>query len=114
MFATRVNVKVDKSAFYVGPESEGTDAFSYNRGDVNFSYVFPQFSIIQLLLRKIEYENVEGVIFVPLFTTQAWFTRLTRILVSDPLLFPPSKKALYFPYMKKIIPEIPNVKLLNY
>ena len=35
-----------------------------------------------------------------------------RILVSDPLTLPTSKKALYFPYRKKTIPEMPGMKLL--
>ena len=56
--------------------------------------------------------NAEGVIFVPFLTTQTLFSRLTRILVSDPLLLPPSKKDLYFPDRRKTIPKIPSVKLL--
>ena len=58
--------------------------------------------------------NAEGVIFVPFLTTQTLFSRLTRILVSDPLLLPPSKKDLYFPDRRKTIPKIPSVKLLAF
>ena len=58
--------------------------------------------------------NAEGVIFVPFLTTQTLFSRLTRILVSDPLLLPPTKKDLYFPDRAKTIPQIPSVKLLAF
>ena len=39
-------------AFYVEPDSEGTDAFSYI-WESEFFYAFPPFSVIQLVLRKI-------------------------------------------------------------
>ena len=93
------------------PDSVGTDAFSFS-WQCEFFYAFPPFSITHTVLRKIENEQAEGIIIVPLFTTQPWFTRILRILVSDPLTLPTSKKALYFPYRKKTIPEMPDMKLL--
>ena len=70
-----MNAEVDRYyAFYVESDSGAeTDAFTYNRGGgggggVNFSTfshhflcIPPPFSIIPLLLRKIECENAEGV-----------------------------------------------------
>ena len=93
------------------PDSVGTDAFSFI-WQCEFFYAFPSFSVISTVLRKIENEQAEGIIIVPLFTTQPWFTRLLRILVSDPLTLPTSKKALYFPYRRKNIPEMLDIKLL--
>ena len=93
------------------PDSVGAVAFSFS-WQSEFFYAFPTFSIIHTVLRKIENEQTEGIIIVPLFTTQPWFTRLLRISVSDPLTLPTSKKAFYFPYRKKTIPEMPDVKLL--
>ena len=93
------------------PDSVGTDAFSFS-WQCEFFYAFPPFSITHTVLRKIENEQAEGIIIVPLFTTQPWFTRILRILVSDPLTLPTSKKALYFPYRRKTIPEISDIKLL--
>ena len=51
---------------------------------------------------------------LPLFTTQPWFIRLLRILVSGPLTLPTSKKALHVPCRRKTIPEIADIKLLAY
>ena len=93
------------------PDSIGTDAFSFS-WQCEFFYAFPLFSIIHTVLRKIENEQAEGIIIVPLFTTHPWFTRLLETLVSDPFTQPTSKKALYFPYRRKTIPEMPDVKLL--
>ena len=100
-------------AFYVEPDSVGTDAFSFS-WQCEFLYAFPPFSIIHTVLRKIENEQGERIKILPLFTTQLWFIRLLRILVSGPLTLPTSKKALYFPYRRKIIPKIPDIKLLAY
>ena len=78
-------------------------------GNVNFfmhSHLSQQFTV----LRKIENEQAEGIIIAPFITTQPWFTRLLRILVSDPVTLPTSKKALYFPYRRKTISEMPDVK----
>ena len=45
----------------------------------------------------------ERIIIVPLLTTQPWFTKLLRILVSDLTTLLTSKKALCFPYRRKTI-----------
>ena len=112
LFASRANTKVSRYyAFYVEPDSVGTGAFSFS-WQCEFFYAFPHFSIIDTVLRKIENEQAEGIIIVPLFTTQPWFIRLLRILVRDPFTLPTSKKALYFPYRRKTKPEMPDIKLL--
>ena len=100
-------------AFYVEPDSVGTDAFLFS-WQCEFFYAFPPFSIIHTVLRKIENEQGVGIIMLPLFTTQPWFIRLLRILVSGPLTLPTSKKALYVPCRRKTISEIPDIKLLAY
>ena len=56
-------------AFFVEPDSEGTDAFSYIWGS-EFFYAFPPFSVIQLVLRKIKCDNAERVIAITFFITQ--------------------------------------------
>ena len=61
--------------------------FFHTTGKMNF-YVFFLFSIIQKVLKKHEKEQVKEIIILPLFTAQAWFTRLLRILVSDTLTSP--------------------------
>ena len=73
------------------PDSVGTDAFSFS-WQCEFFYAFPPFSITHTVLRKIENEQAEGIIIVPLFTTQPCFIRLLRILVSAHLHYQQVKK----------------------
>ena len=53
-------------------------------------YVFPPFSCIPQVINKMELESATGILVVPLFTTQPWFTRLLKIVTSEPLLLPKS------------------------
>ena len=69
--------------------------------------MFPPFAIISKVLSKIEAEMATGILIVPLFTTQSWFTRLLRLLIHEPLLLPKSNTSLYFPCRRKTIPTLP-------
>ena len=42
------------------------------------------FFFISQVLNKIEVEFATGILLVPLFTTQFWFTRLLRTFTSEP------------------------------
>ena len=57
-------------------------------------------------------ESAIGILVVPLLTTQPWFTRILRILTSEPLLLPKSHTYLHFPYRLKNPPNIPNFLLI--
>ena len=84
LFASRVNCKVNWYYSYsLEPEAIGIDAFSYCWNNETF-YAFPPFSIISKVLSKIEAEMATGILIVPLFTTQSWFTRLSRLLIHEP------------------------------
>ena len=112
LFASRVNCKVNRYYSYnLEPEAIGIDAFSYCWSNEIF-LAFPPFAIISKVLSKIEAEMATGVLIVPLFTTQSWFTRLLRLLIHEPLLLPKSNTSLYFPYRRKIMPTLPNVALI--
>ena len=112
LFASRVNCKVNRYYSYnLEPEALGIDAFSYCWSN-EILYAFPPFAIISKVLSKIEAEIATGVLIVPLFTTQSWFTRLLRLLIHEPLLLPKSNTYLYFPYRRKIMPTLPNVALI--
>ena len=80
-------------------------------GSRNIFMHFP-FSCIPQVINKIELESATGILVVPLFTTQPWFTRLLRILTSEPLLLPKSHTCLYFPYRLRNPPNISNFRLI--
>ena len=66
------------------------------------------FSCIPQIINKIEAESATGILVVPLFTTQHWFSRLLRIPTSEPLLLPKSHTCLYFTYRLRNSQNIPN------
>ena len=107
-----VNCKVNRYYSYnLQPESIGIDAFSYRRSNETL-YAFPPFTIISQVLSKIKAEMGAGVLIVPLFTTQSWFTRLLRLFIHEYLLLPKFNTSLYFLYREKTMPTLPYVALI--
>ena len=92
------------------PEACGDDAFSFSWQQEHF-YAFPPFSCIPQVINKIELESATGILVALLFTTHLWFTRLLRILTSEPLLLTKFHTCLYFPYRLRNPPNIPNFRL---
>ena len=58
---------------------------------------FPPFSLILRCLKKIEMEEVEGIIIVVVWPTQTWFPKLMSRLVEPPRLLPVIRGTLYLP-----------------
>ena len=112
LFASRINAKVGRFYSY-NPHAEacGHDTFTF-LWQQEHSYAFAPFSCIPQVINKIELESATGILAVPLFTTQPWFTRLLRILTSEPLLLPKSHTCLYFPYRLRNPPNISNFRLI--
>ena len=111
LFASQINVKVGYFYSYTpDPEACGHD-FSFSWQEEHF-YAFPPFCCIPQVINKIELESGTGTLVVPLFTTQSWFTRLLRILTSEPLLLPKSHACLYFPHRLRNPPNFPNFQLI--
>ena len=83
MFASRLNYKVkDYVAWRPDPGAKFTDAFCVN-WEPYFFYGFPPFSLISQCLKKIEEDKATGVLIVPYWTTQAWFTILKNLLIDS-------------------------------
>ena len=111
-FSSRVNCKVSRYySWALKPEAIGIDVFSYHWSNENF-YAFQPFVVISRVMSKIETEMATGVLILPLFTTQPWFTRVLSLLIHKPLLILKSKTSLYFPYKKKTMQTLANVALI--
>ena len=112
LFASRANFKVDKYiSYYPDPDANGVNAFAISWSDLQF-HAFQPFAIISKVISKIENEKAEGIMVVPIFTTQVWFPRVMRLLIDYPLLLPDSNKSLFFPYRMKKLPVLPSTKLM--
>ena len=97
MFASRLNYKVkDYVAWRPDPGAKFTDAFCVN-WEPYFFYGSPPFSLIAQCLKKIEEDKATGVLIVPYWTTQAWFTILMNLLIDNPVVLPQSDNLLLLP-----------------
>lgn len=98
LFASRLNYQIKPFVSWKpDPEALAVDAFSLNWELYTNFYAFPPFSLINRVLQKIEQDQCQGFIIVPLWNTQVWFPRLLRLLVDTPLILPKSKTMLTLP-----------------
>jgi hypothetical protein len=88
IFASRLNRKVSRYySWHPDPQAEAVDAFTVSWTN-SFIYAFPPFSIIPATLQKWRHDRAEGILLVPYWPTQPWFTEVARLLVRSPLLIP--------------------------
>ena len=59
-----------------------------------FAYAFPPFCLIQRILAKVERDQTDMVLIVPLWTTAVWFPHLLRLLTTNPVLLPRGRNLL--------------------
>ena len=80
-FASRLNFKVSTYASWKpDPGAKYVNAF-YMSWYEHYFYAFPPFSVIAACLQKIDQNQATGVLVVPMWQTQPWFTTLLHLLV---------------------------------
>ena len=87
------------------------DAFSFDWPKYKI-YAFPLFNLIPRVLLKIENEKTGGILIVPIFVNQSWFSRLLTLLIKEPLWLLISDISLTFPYRRKFISYLPKTRLM--
>ena len=94
LFASRLNFKVSTYASWKpDPGTKYVNAF-YMSWNEHYFYAFPPFSVIAACLQKIDQDQATGVLVVPIWQTQPWFTTLLHLLVDYPLRLPQSNHLL--------------------
>ncbi len=84
LFASHLNFQLKPYvAWMPDPGARFTDAFTLDWSSFVF-YAFPPFSMITIVLRKIEYDGAKGILVIPNWPTQVWFPLLRRLLVAEP------------------------------
>ena len=73
------------------------DAFSLDWRELYF-YAFPPFSLINRVLQKVEQDQSQGIIIVPMWNTQVWFPRLLHLLIDVPVTLPKGPRTLLLPF----------------
>ena len=66
---------------------------------INF-YCFPPFRLIGKVLAKINHDQANGTLIVPVWTTQAWFPVALRMVVAPSLLLPQIDNLVTLPFDK--------------
>ena len=95
LFASRLNRQLNKFVSWMpDPEALTSNAFSISWSKYK-PYLFPPFSLLPKVIRKIQDDQVsKAVLVVPYWTTQAWFPLLLEILIRNPMLIRPQKNLL--------------------
>ena len=84
LFASRLNHQLEHYVSWKpDPGGIAVDAFSFNWHSYNF-YAFPPFSLIPRCLQKTCVDRASGIIVVPLWPIQTWFSRLLQMLYQHP------------------------------
>ena len=87
LFASRHNAKLTNFCSWRSePGAMFVDAFTLDWSKCSF-YAFPPFSLITRCLQKVQVEQAEGLMIVPLWPTQAWFSRIMQMLTDYPQVF---------------------------
>lgn len=96
LFASRLNKKCQKFISWLSdPEAYKIDAFTTDWSKYYF-YAFPPFAMILRALQKIIKDRAEGILVVPLWTTQPWYPIFKALLIDRPIIFKPKSTLLTF------------------
>ncbi len=88
LFASRLNKQLPKYvAWRPDPKAVAIDAFSLSWSD-SYVYLFPPFSLLTKVLRKVGEEGVDALLVYPEWETQPWFPRLHKMMVGTPTKLP--------------------------
>jgi hypothetical protein len=104
LFASYLNRQLPRYvAWHPDPQASFVDAFSISWSN-EFFYAFPPFSLIRRCLEKITVDTAEGILVVPAWPTQTWYTQVLQMLFQQPklILWTSERDLLIHPSAKKV------------
>ena len=88
LFASKYNSKLPQYvSFTPDPNALAVNAFSLTWTDIN-SYLFPPFSLLGMVLQKVQLDQSTATLVAPIFHTQPWFPSLLEMTCNQPYLLP--------------------------
>ena len=98
MFASKENYQLQNYYSYTpDPQAIGVDAFAHSWKNIN-CYLFPPFSLVGTVLRKVEEDRVDYALLIsPIWTTQSWFPHLLHLIAGPCYILPKTDNLLMFP-----------------
>lgn len=114
LFASRLNNQLPKYCSWRGdPNAWENNALTLDWTRLHNCYAFPPFSLIPAILQKIDAEQADMVLIVPLWRGQMWFSQLLRMLCKRPILLPRKKNLLTHPQdPDRVHPLLPKTQFL--
>ena len=113
MFASRLDKQFPRYiSFRPDPGAYLVDAFSAQWNKLN-GYYFPPFSLIPRVLQKLEQDKATGIVVIPRWPTQVWYSMAMRMLISCPVLLQHNARLLLLPrHPQKVHPLHKKLDLL--
>ena len=112
LFASRLNAQVET---YVSwrpqPMAKFVDAFSIEWSQF-FFYAFPPFCLISRCVQKIIHDQASGILVIPRWTTQPFFTVVLSLLIDMPRVLKASAQNLIHPALDSPHPLHQRLELL--
>ena len=100
LFASRINHQLETYVSWrPDPGAAYIDAFTVDWTRFTNGFAFPPFCLITRCLQKIVQDQATIILVVPLWPTQAWFSRLVSLLVLPPRVFKVTKDVLTNPLL---------------
>ena len=87
------------------------DAFTMSWSDFYF-YAFPPFALILRVLAKIKIERAYGIMEVPAWRNQPWFSIFEKLIIGEAIIFEPNENLLLSPYRTKPHPRAQYLTLI--
>ena len=111
LFASRLNNQLPSYASWMpDPGAKFIDAMSYVWENL-YTYIFPPFSMIWPVVKKISKESDNALIIAPLWPAQTWFPYLMELAIQLPMVIPST--LLQFPGLpEKTHPLAPKLKMI--
>ena len=100
LFASRLNHQTDKYlSWKPDPFAFAVDAMTERWSDW-FFYAFPPFNMLGRVLQKVQIDQCKGIVIVPYWPTQHWFSKFTQMCLCPPrcIFSRPEMPALCHPW----------------
>ena len=112
LFASRLNAQLQNYVSWrPDPMAKHIDAFTVNWSQYAF-YAFPPFCLISRCVQKIVQERATGVLIIPMWPSQAYFSAVMNLLIDIPLVVRATAKNLIHPKLDLPHPLSRNLTLM--
>ena len=99
LFISRsVNHKLEKyMSRRADPKATAIDAFSLTWANECY-FIFPPFSLIGRILKKVQEDQTKAVLIAPIWSTQSWWPSLLHLICGESFQIRRTNSSLYLPH----------------